>query len=114
MSGEQADGRRGLTRLSFIKSGAGLVAGAATFTVPAAVAAAADAHGAEAPGVEIDPSTANPREPVVAYVRDAQRSEVTVVAGTSETTYRDPALVRRLLAAAPEYRKGGGNDVVAP
>jgi hypothetical protein len=114
MNGEQADGHRGFTRLSFIKSGAGLVAGAASLTVPAAVAAAADAHGAEAPGVEIQPSTGNPPEPVVAYVRDAQRGEVTVVAGTSETTYRDRALVRRLLAAAPKHRKGGGSDVLAP
>jgi hypothetical protein len=107
MSDEQTDGKRGVTRLSFIKSGAGLVAGAASFAVPAAVAAAAQPHHGEA-GVAIHPTTANPREPVVAYVRNAKRGEVTVVAGTSETTYRDPALVKRLLAAAPKH-KGGGN-----
>ena len=42
-----------------------------------------------------------PREPVIAYVRDARRGEVTVMSGTRETTYRDPALVKRLLKAAP-------------
>ena len=30
-----------------------------------------------------------------------RRGEVTVLSGTAETTYRDPALVKRLLAAAP-------------
>ena len=39
-------------------------------------------------------------EPVVVYVRDARRGEVTVVHGTTETTYRDRALVRRLHRAA--------------
>jgi hypothetical protein len=102
---ERSDGRRGVTRLSFIKSGAGLLAGAAAYTVPGAVAGAATA------GVEVDPATRTPREPVVAYVRDARRGEVTILAGTRETTYRDRALARRILAAAP---KGGGNDVVAP
>jgi hypothetical protein len=111
MSEEHTDGRRGVTRLSFIKSGAGALAGAATFAVPAAVAAAA-APPSEA-GVKIDPATATPSEPVVAYVRDAARGEVTIVAGTSETTYRDRALVKRLMAAAPKH-KNGGSDVVAP
>ena len=55
-----------------------------------------------------------PPEPVIAYVRDAERGEVTVIAGTSETTYRDRALARRLLKAAPSTAKGGGNDVLAP
>ena len=33
-------------------------------------------------------------------VRDPERGEVTVMAGTQETTYNDPVLVRRLLDAA--------------
>jgi hypothetical protein len=107
MSDEQTERKRGVTRLSFIKSGAGVVAGAASFAVPAAVAAAAQPRGGEAAGVAIHPTTGNPREPVVAYVRNAKRSEVTVVAGTSERTYRDPALVKRLLAAAPKHKRGG-------
>jgi hypothetical protein len=40
------------------------------------------------------------REPVVVYVRDAARGEVTVLHGTQSMTYRDRALVRRLLKAA--------------
>ncbi len=111
MSDEHSEGRRGVTRLSFIKSGAGLVAGAASFAVPSAVAGAAAPR--EAAGVEVDPSAATPREPIVAYVRDADKGEVTIVAGTSETTYRDRALVKRLLAAAPRHTNGG-SDVVAP
>jgi hypothetical protein len=52
----------------------------------------------------------------MAYVRNAERGEVTVMSGTSETTYRDHALVRRLLAAAPKDSivDGGGIDVIAP
>jgi hypothetical protein len=40
------------------------------------------------------------KEPVVVYVRDAARGEVTVLHGTQAMTYRDRALVRRLLKAA--------------
>jgi hypothetical protein len=62
------------------------------------------------------PSPRTPQEPVVAYVRDAERGEVTVVAGTAETTYRDPALVKRLLSAAPAEAIGNGDgaNVIAP
>jgi hypothetical protein len=51
----------------------------------------------------------------MAYVHDAERGEVTVLSGTGETTYRDRALVKRLLAAAPKHSvaDGGGTDVVA-
>jgi hypothetical protein len=41
-----------------------------------------------------------PHEPVVAYVRDAERGEVTVTSGTSEHTYRDRALTQKLMRAA--------------
>jgi hypothetical protein len=87
----------GLTRLSFIKASAGLAAGAAAIGVPAA-----GALSAEEKSVAIEPSSPSPSEPVMAYVRDAERGEVTVMSGTGETTYRDRALTRRLLAAAPE------------
>jgi len=46
------------------------------------------------------PSGPAPREPVTAYVRNADRGEVTVMSGTRETTYRDPVLAKRLLDAA--------------
>jgi hypothetical protein len=40
---------------------------------------------------------------VTAYIRDAAKGEVTVMSGTRETTYRDRALVDRLLAAAEPH-----------
>lgn len=86
----------GVTRLSFIKASAGAAAGMAAVGVPAAVA-----RQREEAGVETQPSTPTPAEPVTAYVRDAQRGEVTVIAGTSEKTYRDRGLVKRLMTAAP-------------
>ena len=101
----------GMTRLSFIKASAGAAAGVAAISVPGAAARSRE----EEAGVHTHPSSPPPREPVVAYVRNAERSEVTVVSGTKEKTYRDRALVRRLLAAAPRrsMRKGGGSDVLA-
>jgi len=100
MSDRKAEEEDGVTRLSFIKTTAGVAAGmgAAAIGVPGV----AGARPAEEGGVPTDPSTPTPREPVVAYVRDAERGEVTVVAGTSETTYRDRALVKRMLDAAPQ------------
>jgi hypothetical protein len=95
---ERRDEDGGVTRLSFIKSSAGVAAGAALLAVPGAVAHAAE----EKSGVPVTPSAPNPREPVVAYVRDPERGEVTVMSGTHEKTYRDRALAKRLMAAAPE------------
>ena len=101
---------RGVTRLSFLKASAGAAAGAAAIGVPAAVVASQDK------AVEMEPSTKTPPEPLMAYVRDAQRGEVTIVSGTTETTYRDRTLVKRLLDAAPSetLSNGGGIDVLAP
>jgi hypothetical protein len=95
MAAESIQGA-GVTRLSFLKASAGVAAGVAAAGVPVA---AAQAH--EQAGVETDPSCPPPREPVAAYVRDAARGEVTVVSGTGEKTYRDRALVKRMMAAAP-------------
>ena len=39
---------------------------------------------------------------MIAIVRDVKRGEVTVMKGEREVTYRDKALVKRLLKAAPE------------
>lgn len=105
MADEQAqDG--GVTRLSFIKTTAGVAAGAAAIGVPVAI------RSGETATEVAKPSSAAPGEPVMAYVHDAQRGEVTVMSGTRETTYRDPALVKRLLKAAPSGR-GGDGDVLA-
>jgi len=104
MSEEQGERPRGVTRLSFIKSTGGVLAGAAGVVAPAAVANAVEPR-----AVEVRPQSATPREPVLAYVRDAGRGEVTVIAGTSEKTYRDRALAKRILAAAPKQHRGGGS-----
>jgi hypothetical protein len=112
-SSEMSDESReegGVTRLSFLKASAAAAAGAAAVGAPVATALAG-----EKSGVATEPSSGNPPEPVMAYVRDARRGEVTVMSGTSETTYRDRALVKRLLDAAPtETANGGGLDVLAP
>ena len=95
-----------LSRLSFLKS-AGAAAGVAAVTSSPAVAAAID------PGaVETSPSVPVPKEPVVAILRDASLGEVTVLVGTTETTYRDKLLAKRLLKAAQKnaaraHRDGG-------
>ena len=107
--GEAESKPRNLSRRKFLKSSAGVAAGAAAVGVPGAILAK------EQEGVVTHPTASPPREPVMAYVRDAERGEVTVLAGTGETTYRDPALVKRLLNAAPAQTAiGGGADVVAP
>ena len=110
MADEKREGG-GVTRLSFLKASAGAAAGAAAIGVPAAAVLSNEKN-----GEVTEPSTENPREPVMAYVRDAERGEVTVMSGTSETTYRDRALTKRLLDAAPKDTalNGGGIDVLTP
>jgi hypothetical protein len=109
MTDERSSGG-GVTRLSFIKAGAGVAAGVAAASVPAAAVLSG-----EKKGVVTSPSSSAPKEPVMAYVRDAQKGEVTVLSGTAETTYRDHGLVRRLMDAAPEPSSlNGGIDVIAP
>jgi hypothetical protein len=88
-----------LSRRSFVKV-AGAATGAAALAAAPPIAQAAVGDGAE----QIDPTTGVPTEPVVAYVRDVERGEVTVTAGTSERTYRDRALVQRLLRASSKSR----------
>ena len=86
---EKQDRRRFLTK-------AGAATGAAAFVgVPGLTGAVGEkpAEHVETPGAVMD-------EPVVVYVRDAKRGEVTVLHGSRESTYRDHALVRRLLKAA--------------
>jgi hypothetical protein len=94
----------GIGRREFLH-GAGAAAGAAAILAgPKVVSSALDANrgggAADPKGVVTKPSGPAPREPVTAYVRDASRGEVTVLSGKQETTYKDPALVKRLLDAA--------------
>ncbi len=70
------------------------------------IAAAPSVARAAMEGGEVaDPSGPPPEEAVVAVVRNAERGEVTVMAGTSEVTYRDKSLVKRLMKAAPKSKE---------
>ena len=85
-----------LSRRSFVKI-AGAATGAAALAVAPPIARAAVGEEGAQP---TDPTARVPEEPIVAYVRDARRGEVTVTSGTAEHTYRDRALVRKLMRAA--------------
>jgi len=88
-----------LSRRSFVKIAGAATGAAALAAAPPIARAAVGGDDAE----HIHPTTGVPEEPVVAYVRDAARGEVTVTHGTVEHTYRDRSLVQKLLRAA---RKG--------
>jgi anaerobic selenocysteine-containing dehydrogenase len=90
-----------LSRRSFVKIAGAATGAAALAAAPPIARAAVGDDGAVVP---TDPTSGVPEEPLVAYVRDAARGEVTVTSGTAEHTYRDRALVQRLLRAAG--RKG--------
>jgi TAT (twin-arginine translocation) pathway signal sequence len=92
------------SRRSFLKT-AGAATGMAAISASPAVAAAIE------PGaVETTPSGPVPHEPVIAIVRDASLGEVTIMNGTTETTYKDAWLVKRLMKASqsrkPMHYKG--------
>ena len=95
----------GTSRRAFLEGTAGAAAGAAAIlATPKVAAIALDSPGSTAPdgpkAVVTQASGPAPPEPVTAYVRDAERGEVTVMSGKQETTYKDPVLVKRLLDAA--------------
>jgi hypothetical protein len=96
-----------LDRRSFLKT-AGVATGVAVVGGVPAVAGAAAETRAE---VVASPSPL-PHEPLLAYVRDASKSEVTVVSGLRELTLRDPQLVKRIQQAAahPKHGKIGKHD----
>jgi hypothetical protein len=95
--------RKGLNRRSFLHTSGGVATGIAVTVLPTGVVAlaapAADAKAQPAPR-RIDPHGDVPQETVMAYVHDAKHGVVTVVSGTTEKTYSDPALAKRLLDAA--------------
>ncbi|MEO9173975.1 MAG: twin-arginine translocation signal domain-containing protein [Gaiellales bacterium] len=82
------DRRKFLTR-------AGTVTGAAAFVGVPGLGGIS-----ERPAEHVEAPSALTKDPVLVYVRDAARGEVTVMHGSRETTYRDRALVKRLLKAA--------------
>lgn len=84
-----------MNRRNFVKKASTAVTGVAALGVAGAASANAE------PGAEVtEPSAPIPSETLVAYVRDVDSGEVTVASGTGETTYRDKALVKRLVKAA--------------
>ncbi len=104
------DERKDVDRRSFIKAGGGAAAGVALAAGGVAITRGATGP---VPVQMLEPTGGAPKEPIMAYVHDAQRGEVTVLAGTSETTYRDPDLAKRLVTAASRQLTGGSN-VIAP
>ena len=97
-------GAKGYSRRSFLQGSGGVATGLAVTVVPgAAVALASPAAASAKPGEPVHPTGDVPSEPVMAYVHNAERGEVTVLFGTEERTYRDPVLVKRLLAASRAY-----------
>ncbi len=99
------DERQGYSRRSFLQTSGGVATGIAVTVLPSGVVALATPGAASAsehaPGQSVDPTGDVPESPVMAYVHDAANGVVTVVSDTGERTYRDPALVKRLLDAAP-------------
>lgn len=97
--------RKGLSRRSFLHTSGGVATGIAVTVLPTGVVAlaapAADAKTTPA-ARRVDPDGDVPQETVMAYVHDAKHGVVTVVSGTTEKTYSDPALVKRLLDAASQ------------
>ena len=89
------------SRRAFLQATAAGAAGVAVVTTGPKLAGAV-LHGASntTPLAQVvKPSSPPPSETVMAYLRDAERGEVTVLSGTRETTYRDPALAKRLIDA---------------
>jgi hypothetical protein len=93
----------GHSRRSFLRTSGGVATGIAVTVLPTGVVALAAPSGASAkerPAQRVDAKGDVPEEPVMAYVHDAKNGIVTVVSGTGEKTYHDPALAKRLLDAA--------------
>jgi hypothetical protein len=100
----QADAGR-LNRRSFLRSSGGVAGGLAVTVVPGAAVVLASPAAASAPvGRRVDPTGDVPSEPVMAYVHDAEKGEVTVLSAGGESTHHDPVLARRLLDAARTHR----------
>jgi hypothetical protein len=89
-----------LTRRSLLASSVGVASTLAVSGALPSIAAPA-ANAAQAP---IAPRTAIPTDPVIAYVQDPERGEVTIISGHRELTYHDPELAARLIAAAPRSK----------
>ena len=85
---------RTLSRRSLLKT-AGVAAGAAAVSAAPALASPLDST-----PIAVLPSGPLPEEAIVAIVRDPRLGEVTILSGTTERTYRDRALAKKLVRAA--------------
>ena len=94
----------GRSRRSFLRTSGGVVTGIAVTVLPTGVVALAAPGAADAKDApkRVEPEGDVPQDTVMAYVHDARGGIVTVVSGSGEKTYRDPALAKRLLDAAGE------------
>ena len=93
----------GHSRRSFLRTSGGVATGIAVTVLPTgvvALVAPGAASAKETLGRRVDADGDVPEETVMAYVHDAKKGIVTVVSGTGEKTYHDPALAKRLLDAA--------------
>ena len=84
--------RQFLAKSSIAAAGAAAIVGAPQLSAAAPAGSKPDA----APSLASAPA----KEPVVAYVREGSRDEVRIMVGSRQIVHKDPALVRRLLAAA--------------
>ncbi len=109
MSKKETDQSR-MSRRGFLQTSAVAAGGVAAVAAPAAAVKALETQtpGDHLPAVVTHPSGPTPAEPVMAYLRDVKASEVTVMSGTSETTYKDPVLAQRLLGLVGPEINGGG------
>jgi hypothetical protein len=86
-----------LTRRGFVTKSAGAAAGVTALGAFISAEAEAEAHGARA---ELRGTEPHAREPIVAFVRDPARGEVSVMAGERRVTIRDRRLAAQLSRAA--------------
>jgi hypothetical protein len=94
----------GFTRRRFlVQSSFGLSAAAFGGALVAAAPRVLAARPAAPAAVGLN--TAELSGPLVAHVRNAATGEVSLMVGTTETVYRDPDLVGRLVAAAANRRQ---------
>jgi hypothetical protein len=94
---------KGTSRRTFLRTSGGVATGIAVTVLPTgmvALAAPSAADAKTAPAQAVHPEGDVPKETVMAYIHDAENGIVTVVSGTTERTYRDPALAKRLSDAA--------------
>ena len=117
----EATAAEGTNRRAFLQGTAGAAAGAAVIlATPKVASIALDGAGSSVPAepkaVVTKPSGPAPHEPVTAFVRNAERGEVTVRIRQQETTYKDPVLVeaparRGPLTAEPSQSRKEGTDM---